>query len=308
MRTALAEGFLRRFKDRIHLRIRPLEIGDHPNGLALQRGTAQCRFELYFICSKVEGRRIAFVLALDRIEHNGLIQHAVGNDAGGIERERQRNDAATTDQPQRRSKTHRAGDAGRRPDRAARVRPQREGGKRRRHRGGRTAAGAGSIPLGVPRIQRLAAKRAVAKPAKGRRQFRQVGFAEQNGLPVDQLLDGEGILAWHRRTQHEGTTGGDHTSGVKVVLHHEWNAGQRCVFKSGVFRPFSIPLAGLIDRLFIDGHQCIDVLALVIVRLNVIEVMPDQLFGTQGPGIQCMTHIGETHAVDTVIRLNTCRH
>ena len=127
LRTALAEGFLRSLKNRIHLRVRTLEITDYANGLALQRGTTQCRFELYFVCGKVEGRRVALVLALDRIEHDGLIQHAVGNDACGIERERQRNNAATADQPQRRSKTHRAGDAGRRADRAARVRPQREG-------------------------------------------------------------------------------------------------------------------------------------------------------------------------------------
>jgi hypothetical protein len=35
--------------------------------------------------------------------------------------------------------------------------------------------------------------------------------------------------------------------------------------------------------------------------------VPDQLFGTDVPIIQSMTHIGERHTVDTVIRVSTDR-
>ncbi|MCY1371201.1 hypothetical protein D9M69_583350 [compost metagenome] len=132
-RAGLSHGDDRAALDLVHLRIRSVEIVHHRDDLSGERATFYRRDQRGRGPGHSHSGGILLVLALNRIEHDGLVFDRPRDGAGRIRCQRHRNDARAADQTQGRPHADCSRHAGRRTDGSGGIRAERERGEPRSH-------------------------------------------------------------------------------------------------------------------------------------------------------------------------------
>ena len=203
-----------------------------------------------------ERRRVARVVAGDRLEHEGAVGGRAGHRADLVEARRKRHEPAPADPAVGRLEPRDAAQAGWLTDRAARVGADGHGGHVGRHARGRAAARSAWCPREIPGVFHRAEGGVFIGAAH--RELVHVRLADDHGIGGPQPGHGVGVVRRAEAGEHLGGACRGQIASAEGVFDRHGQARERperlaglapCVDSGcGRERPFAVDLQKRVDR------------------------------------------------------------
>ena len=171
------------------------------------------------------GGRVARIVPGDRLQQRGRVARIAGEGPDLLQRGSEGDDAVAADAAVGGLEPDDAGERGRLPDRAARVRAEGDRHASRRHGGRRPAGGTAGHAREIPRVARRAVARVLRRGSH--RELVEVRLADEDGALFAQPRDDRAVDDRREALEDPRARGGLDAARGEHVLERDGDAGQR---------------------------------------------------------------------------------
>ncbi len=233
--------------------------------------------------------RVVRIGAHNHLEHPRRVFHSPRHRPGDIRQQTQRHHSGAAGESHGRPDPHqrlvRRGAA----NRIARIAPKPHQPQARGHRCRRAAARSRRHPVQRVRIPRVARQNGVHRFVRTESPLRHVALRQHNGARLLDALHFERVFVRQKARQGQRAVGGLQTLRLEIVFHDDRHAVQRS--GQALRGEPAIQFPGLLLRIRIQHHQRIDGRAVLVVRLDPLQVLAHQRAAGQAPRFHGLVHL-----------------